>query len=209
MFGKDSDCGPGGTATANVAHSPPGACRQEFNAGSNVSTAGRRGRELWHRKYSLHLLHVKHKSVCDLPPEGQINILPAPRQSHAAHYRDTISKIQTDSFTYSLTAFVACLWVSKVAGPSLSPYGSFWSRAQFDFPSASLIKASWTFLWRWERCREKNKGGKEELLPNFRHCFRQVTQTCPPFSPSIFPSLASILSFISSMLEKLINAYTT
>lgn len=97
---------------------------------------------------TLHLLHVKHKSVCDLPPEGHINILPAPRQSHSAHYRDTITKIQTDSFTYSLTAFVACLWVSKVAGPSLSPYGSFWSRAQFDFPSASLIKASWTFLWR-------------------------------------------------------------
>lgn len=33
---SNSPAGPGGTATAYVAHSPPGACRQEFNAGSNV-----------------------------------------------------------------------------------------------------------------------------------------------------------------------------
>lgn len=38
MLGKDSECnaGPGGTVMANVAHSPPGACRQEFNVGSKV-----------------------------------------------------------------------------------------------------------------------------------------------------------------------------
>lgn len=35
----DSPAGPGGKATANVAHSPPKACRQEFNAGANIWTA--------------------------------------------------------------------------------------------------------------------------------------------------------------------------
>lgn len=35
--------------------------------------------ELRHRKLAPHLLHVKHKFVCDLPPEGHINILPALR----------------------------------------------------------------------------------------------------------------------------------
>lgn len=58
---------------------------------------GRRGGVKWDRKYSPHLLHVKHKSVCDLPPEGHINILPAPRQSHS----DTISKMQTGSGSHT------------------------------------------------------------------------------------------------------------
>lgn len=36
---RDSPAGPRGTVTTNVASSPPRACRQEFNAGSNVWTA--------------------------------------------------------------------------------------------------------------------------------------------------------------------------
>lgn len=148
-----------------------------------------------------------------LPPEGHINILPAPSQTSASHtqtHTETPLQKYKQTLVHILTGRLCCLPLGSIRSqdPGLSPYGGFWSHAQFDFPSASLIKSSWTFLWRWERRREKNKGGRGELLPNFRqvatHCSRRVAQTCPPLSPSIFspPSPLSLLSSRHSTLEK-------
>lgn len=150
-------------------------------------------------------------TVLLLPPEGHINILPAPRQPRSPPQvtlihiqRHDYTNINRLSFTDSLTVFVACPRGRLGRRTRPVPIWRLWSHAQFDFPSASLIKSSWTFLWRWERRRESNKGGRDELLPNFRraatHCSRQVTLTCLPLSPSIFPSLASI-PFFSHFLK--------
>lgn len=131
---------------------------------------------------------------------------PSSSHTHAHREKNTHNIANSFSRAYSLSLLPAP-GVNQVVGPGLSPYGGFWSHAQFDFPSASLIKSSWTFLWRWERRREKNKGGREELLPNFskqRHTVPDKPhKTCPPVSSSIFPSLAYVLSFYSSKHSRL------
>lgn len=156
MFVKDSDCEPGGHRDYKCGPVfPPGACRQEFNGGVNVSTCRKGGGKGGSSGTgnTLPTFFMSNTSLCvTCHLRDTLTSSPLP----ASHTQTPFQKCKQ-----APSAFVACLWVRKVAGPSLSPYGSFWSHAQFDFPSASLIKASWTFLWRWER-REGGDGGGGE-----------------------------------------------
>lgn len=93
----------------------------------------------------LHTFFMSNTSLCVtvllLPPEGRINIVPAPRRPRSPP-QVTHALGETGLLEYKQTSFQKTHWLSLlpapevdwVTGPGLSPYGVIWSHAQFDFP---------------------------------------------------------------------------
>lgn len=114
---------------ARVTPSPPGACRLERNT-SFYSSMG--GRDVTEKRFpSVFMSNTGLPLTCHLRDTLTSSQFPA---SHIRSCRSDAPNTNSLSVPETLAAFVDCLWVSTVAGPSLSPYGSFWSQAQLDFP---------------------------------------------------------------------------
>lgn len=124
---------------AHVTPSPPGACRLEFNTSFYISTGGKLhvgGRDVTENTFpSFFMSNTGLPVTCHLRDTLTSSQFPA---SHIRLYRSDAHNTNSLSFPETLAAFVDCLWVSTAAGPSLSPYGSFWSWAQLDFPLCFL-----------------------------------------------------------------------
>lgn len=124
---------------ARVTPSPTGVCRLEFNTSFYISTGRKEHVGEWdvteNTFPSFFMSNTGLPVTCHLRDTLTSSQFPT---SRIRSYRSDAHSTNSLSFSETLAAFVDCLWVSTVAGPSLSPYGSFWSQAQLDFPLCFL-----------------------------------------------------------------------
>lgn len=163
-LGNDSDAHvrPGGKGTAGVAPSPPGARWQGFNAASNVWTAqqekeeekGVVGQEIlstpsWCQTQGCVWLccccHLRDALTSSLPSHS------SPQHTHT-HRETWLHKHKEALFHQKmLTDCLCCLPLGSIRSQDQAcPHMEYFGRTpSLISPCASLIKSSWTFLWRW------------------------------------------------------------
>lgn len=204
MSNKDPDSGPGGTTTANIPH-------LELVAKNLMlaRTAGKGGGGSSSTGNTLPAFIMSNTSLCvTCHLRDTFTSSPLPTSHTRTHYTDTITRLQTDShsLTYWLPLLPAFGSVT-LQDPACPHMEAFGPAPSLISPLPLWLKQAGHFCGGGREGGRKNKGRRGELLPNFRRCSRQVTQTCLPVAPSILlsPSLALIVSLISSMLGKRIN----
>lgn len=205
-LGNDSEshARPGGKGTAGVAPSPPGACWQGFNAAFNVWTAqqekeeekGVVGQEILSTPSWCQTQVCVWLCCCCHLRDALTSSLPSHSSSQHTHtHRETWLHKHKEALFHQkmLTDCLCCLPLGSIRSQHQAcPHMEYFGRTpSLISPCASLIKSSWTFLWRGGGI----KGGKLELLPNM-HSSRQVTQTCLPCFPSGSPFATKLLFFL-------------
>lgn len=159
-------------------------------------------------------------TVLLLPPEGHINILPAPLQPHSPPQvtlihiqRHDYKNINRRSFTYSLTVFVACpqgqlgcrtrpvpIWRLLVPRPVWFPLPPPWLNQAGHFCGGGREGGRKTREGERSYCQTLDK--QRHTVPDKSHKLVFL------FLRPSFPPAFSFISSEHSMFEKWINVYT-
>lgn len=170
-LGNDSEshARPGGKGTAGVAPSPPGACWQGFNAAFNVWTAqqekeeekGVVGQEILSTPSWCQTQVCVWLCCCCHLRDALTSSLPSHSSSQHTHtHRETWLHKHKEALFHQkmLTDCLCCLPLGSIRSQDQAcPHMEYFGRTpSLISPCASLIKSSWTFLWRGGVSREGN-----------------------------------------------------